>query len=163
MDQREIVALDRVGQFVATGQVVVANQKKDAIVMHEAQGVTLRSLWVNDPGEIVEIRKRWISAIAEKAARIAKKHKMYHADLKDGNIVINMDAETEADRVPLEDMIDRVTLIDWGFYYKPKEKPFTTKSAVVRKVLENNWGLSATTPASSNNERKNWRKFFSKS
>ncbi|KAF9039402.1 hypothetical protein BDP27DRAFT_1524110 [Rhodocollybia butyracea] len=138
---REIEALRLLEQFVAAGPVVMGNQKRDAIVMHEAQGRTLRSLWAYRPGEIVEIRKRWLSAVAEKAARIAKNHKMYHADLNDGNltlvkIVINMDAETEADRVPL---------IDWGWYYKPGESlgpyGYTEDFEVIKETLEEHWNL----------------------
>ncbi|KAF9067398.1 hypothetical protein BDP27DRAFT_1449102 [Rhodocollybia butyracea] len=143
--RREIEALRLVGQLVKAGQVVVENQKKNAIVMHEAPGKTMKQLREDHPKEIVKIMKRWIPAIAAKAAHFAKQGLSHH-DLNEGNIFISMNKNTAEDFLPSTgvtpaDMMSRVTLIDWGYYDRPGEKGFTDDSKEFERRMGADWGL----------------------
>lgn len=68
----EIDGLERVKQLVAV------DEKEKALVMHEAEGETLKKLLEANPTGGAELLTKWKPKIAEEAARVAKKYGIYH-------------------------------------------------------------------------------------
>ncbi|KAF9068164.1 hypothetical protein BDP27DRAFT_1422199 [Rhodocollybia butyracea] len=114
--KEEIEGLKRVGQYIAV------DEKQKALVMREAQGETLDKLLAKHRILDKELHEKWIPKIAAEAAHIAKHCGIYHSDLNDGNIVIDMKTE-------------KVTLIDWEYYIKDGDKGFMSDVEDIKEYL----------------------------
>ncbi|KAF9063238.1 hypothetical protein BDP27DRAFT_1427046 [Rhodocollybia butyracea] len=142
LKQVEIEGLKLVDQFVAV------DEKEKAIVMHEAEGVTLKKLLEEHPSGGAELLKKWKPEIAEEAARIAKAHGIYHIDLNKDNIVIDLKT-------------GKITLVDWEHYYLRGHPGFKDDAASIQRDLDVVLSTPSS-PASSTGSKKSHKSTGSK-
>ncbi|KAF9063649.1 hypothetical protein BDP27DRAFT_1334808 [Rhodocollybia butyracea] len=113
----EIDGLERVKQLVAVDETL------KAIVMHEAEGVTLKKLLEGHTTGGAELLKTWKPKIAAEAAHIAKTYGIYHIDLNKDNIIIDLKT-------------GRITLVDWEHYILEGHPGFKDDAASIQKDLD---------------------------